>query len=335
MSSSPPRSRILLIGFGPTTRAALDSLLGSFHVIGLVRDNDDEVAAHARDSGVPVEMLRSPAEIAGLVSRLGPDCVVVSSYNRILSGPVLDLCPFVNVHYSPLPGYRGRANVNWAIINQESHAAVTVHSIVAGLDAGGVLAQERVPIGPRDTVGALYDRLHPVQAAILPQAVERRLGGDLGAPQEESSATYCCTRLPEDGEIDWSASTLDVDALVRALGSPYPEAFTFLGLDRVSIIAAGPSPEAKLFVGRVPGRVVGWSTAEGWSDVLTGDGVLRVERVRLGGEEHAAAHVFKSSHLTLGLRSIDLLGKIESLHVRIEELTAPTTASGIDDGQSP
>ena len=29
MSSSSPTSRIFLIGFGPTTRAALDSLLGS------------------------------------------------------------------------------------------------------------------------------------------------------------------------------------------------------------------------------------------------------------------------------------------------------------------
>jgi methionyl-tRNA formyltransferase len=321
MSSSPPRSRILLIGFGPTTRAALDGLLGSFHVIALVRDGNDEAAAHARDSGVPVEILRSQAEIAELVARLEPDCVVVSSFNRILSGPVLDLCPFVNVHYSPLPGYRGRANVNWAIINHESHAAVTVHCITPGLDAGGVLAQELVPIGPRDTIRTLYDRLNAVQGEILAQAVGRRLEGDLGAPQDESEATYCCTRLPDDGEVDWSASTRDIDALVRAVGYPYPEAFTYLGLDPVSIIEAEPSPDRKVFVGRVPGRVAGWSATEGWSDVLTGDGLLRVQRVRLAGVEHAAAQVLKSSHVTLGLRRADLLGMIETLDARIAELT--------------
>ncbi len=325
MSSSPPRSRILLVGFGPTTRAALDSLLGSFDVIALVRDGDDEVAEHARDSGVPVEILRTPADVFELVARLGPDCVVISSYNRIISGPILDLCPFVNVHYSPLPGYRGRANVNWAIINHESHAAVTVHSITPGLDAGGVLAQELVPIGPRDTIGTLYDRLNALQAQILPRAVDRRLQGDPGAPQDEGGATYCCTRLPDDGMVDWSASTRDVDALVRAVGSPYPDAFTFLGLERVSILEAEPSPEEKVFVGRVPGRVVGWSTTEGWSDVLTGDGVLRVRRVRLSGVEQAAARVLKSSHLTLGLRSIDLLERIASLDARLAALTSPTT----------
>jgi methionyl-tRNA formyltransferase len=212
--------------------------------------------------------------------------------------------------------------VNWAIINHESHAAVTVHSIVAGLDAGGVLAQELVPIGPRDTIGTLYDRLNAVQAEILPQAVDRRMRGDLGVAQEEDDATYCCTRLPDDGDVDWSESTRDVDALIRAVGGPYPEAFTFLGLDRLSIIEAEPSPAGKVFVGRVPGRVVGWSTTEGWSDVLTGDGVLRLKRVRLAGVEHAAAQVLKSSHLTLGLRSVDLLAHIETLNARIAELIA-------------
>jgi methionyl-tRNA formyltransferase len=322
MSSSPPRPRVLLIGFGPTTRSALDSLLGSFDVLALVRDGDDGVTAHARDAGVRVQVLTSPAEIRELVAALGPDCVVVSSYNRILSGPVLDLCPFVNVHYSPLPGYRGRANVNWAIINHESHAAVTVHTIVPGLDAGGVLAQELVPIESRDTIGTLYERLNGIQGQLLPRAVNRRLQGDLGDPQDESGATYGCTRLPDDGEIDWSASTRDIDALVRAVGSPYPEAFTYLGLDRLSVIAAEPSPDGKVFIGRVPGRVVGWSTGEGWTDVLTGDGVLRITRVRVGDDELPAAQVLKSSHLTLGLRTIDLLRKIESLTARIEELTA-------------
>jgi methionyl-tRNA formyltransferase len=319
MSSDGARRRVLLLGFGPTTRAALDSLLGRFDVVALARAGDDDVTAHAEASGVRVERVRSPAEVSDLVAAVRPDCVVVSSYDRILAGPVLALCPFVNVHYSPLPEYRGRANVNWAIINHEPHAAVTVHSIVPGLDAGGVLAQERVPIGPRETIGSLYDRLNAVQAEILPAALERRLAGDEGAPQDEGAATYGCTRLPEDGEVDWTATTRDVDALVRALGAPYPEAFTFLGLDRLAILQAEPSPDAKAYVGRVPGRVVGWSRNDGWSDVLTGDGVLRLLRVRLGGVEQTAAEALRSSHVTLGLRTTDLLARIEDLEARLAD----------------
>ena len=326
MSSSSPKPRILLIGFGPTTRSALDSLLRHFDVIALVRDEDeDEVSADARRCDVPVEMLKTPSEIAALVAARAPDCVVVSSYNRILSADVLSLCPFVNVHYSPLPRYRGRANVNWAIINHESHAAVTVHSMASGLDAGGVLAQERVPIEPRDTIGTLYDRLNAIQGDILPGAVARRLGGDLGDPQDEADATYGCTRLPADGEIDWSAPTRDIDALVRAVGAPYPDAFTFLGLERVAIIAAEPSPTGKVYVGRIPGRVVGWSRTDGWSDVLTGDGVLRVREVRVAGVTRPASTVLSSSHMSLGLRKTDLLDEIVALKARISELTAEGT----------
>ena len=283
------------------------------------------MTAHARDKDVTVEIATSPAAISDLVAALEPDCVVVSSYSRILSGPVLDVCPFINVHYSPLPGYRGRANVNWAIINHEPHAAVTVHAIVPGLDAGGVLAQRLAPIGPRDTIRTLYERLNVIQGEILPRAVGRRLEGDLGDPQDESHATYCCTRVSDDGEVDWSASTRDIDGLIRALGHPYPEAFTYLGLDRVWIVEAEPSPDERVFVGRVPGRVAGWSTADGWSDVLTGDGLLRVTRVRVDGVEHPAAEVLRSSYLTLGLRNVDLLAKLESLHERIAELVARTT----------
>jgi methionyl-tRNA formyltransferase len=159
------------------------------------------------------------------------------------------------------------------------------------------------------------------------------LRGDLGTAQDEGDATYCCTRLPDDGEIDWSASTRDIDALIRAVGPPYPDAFTFLDLDRVAIIEAEPAPDVKVFVGRIPGRVVGWSTAEGWSEVLTGDGVLRVRKVRVNGVDCPAAAVLKSSKLTLGLRSIALLNQIEFLNSRIAELTARATAP--DPSSSP
>jgi hypothetical protein len=45
----------------------------------------------------------------------------------------------------------------------------------------------------------------------------------------------------------------------------------------------------------------------------------------VGGVEQAAARVLKSSHLTLGLRSLDLLRRIEALNARIAELTAQPT----------
>ena len=67
----------------------------------------------------------------------------MSSYDRILPPRLLTRCPFVNVHYAPLPECRGRATVNWAIINRRPHTAITVHVLVAELDAGPILFQRR------------------------------------------------------------------------------------------------------------------------------------------------------------------------------------------------
>ncbi len=313
MGSTDRRPRVLLVGYGPTTRSALAGLLAEFEVVGLIRNVIDETVRDAQAAGVPVHDAMGPRDLTALVDGLSPDCVVVSSYDRILGGDLLGRCPFVNVHYAPLPRGRGRANVNWAILNGDDDTAVTVHTMVPGVDAGGILAQQRVTIGARDTVGDLYARLNDCQAALLPKAVRRRLSGDLGDPQDEADATYGCTRIPEDGEIDWADSTEQIDRLVRALAAPYPGAFTYLGLRRLTIVSAEPVASPPRYTGRVPGRVIGWSADEGWVDVLTGDGVLRVRRVRTEDGQQPAVALVKGSRTTLGLQTRDLLARIAAL----------------------
>jgi methionyl-tRNA formyltransferase len=327
MSSEVPRPRVLLVGYGPTTRTALEGLLDTFDVVTLVRGGDDDVTTAAAAAGVPVAQPQSPSELAQLVEQLSPDCTVVSSYDRILPASLLDRCPFVNVHYAPLPEYRGRANVNWAIINRETHAAVTVHTMAPGLDAGGILAQERVPIAPRETIGSLYQRLNDIQRRILPPAVRCRLSGDEGETQDESRATYGCTRVPADGEIDWRVGSDEIDALIRAVAAPYPGAFTFLGLRKVWVLDAEPAPHSRRYVGRIPGRLIATSATDGWTDVLTGDGVLRIHRVRCDGEELPAASVLRGSRQTLGIRTSDLLERIADLERQLVERRSPSSVS--------
>jgi methionyl-tRNA formyltransferase len=319
---------VLLLGRGPTALSALDALVGSFQVAGLFRETssspgqeDDEVVQRARALGVPVFSDLSIAAVERAVDEIEPDCVVVSSYDRILPGRVLSRSRFVNVHYAPLPEYRGRANVNWAIINSESHTAVTIHVMAPGLDAGNVLYQQRVPIGPDDTIGDLYERLNNVQRQVLADTVARYIAGYEGAPQEEAGATYGCTRIPDDGEINWASSTREVYALIRALGPPYPGAHTFLEGRRVTVLQAFPLADAPRYVGRIPGRVVGRSRQEGHVDVLTGDGVLRIKEMARenAGPEPATAFI-GSIRQTLGLHVPDLLARLDSLEARLNLL---------------
>jgi methionyl-tRNA formyltransferase len=310
--------RVLLIGQGPTTLTALLSLLDEFDVVGLVRSSTpaDAAISLARESGVPVFGDASLAAVEAGIARTDPDAVVVSSYDRILPARLVAARPFVNVHYAALPRYRGRATVNWAIINGESQCAISIHCLVPALDAGGILFQEFVPIGAADTVTDLYERLNAIQRTSLAAAVGRRLDGDLGRPQDESRATYVCTRLPEDGEIDWSARAESADRLVRALTDPYPGAFTWLGLRRLVIRRAEPVREVR-YEGVVPGRVVRVDRSAGAVDVLTGDGALRLHEVALdGAQPQRAADVITSVRQTLGLNTGRLAAALVATQTR-------------------
>ena len=318
--------RILLLGMGPTALTALESLAQRFHVVSVVRSlgdapEDQMIAGRAAELSVPVQTDVDPASVERVIDELQPDCTVVSSYNRILAPSVLARSRFVNVHYAALPRYRGRANVNWAIINGEPETAITIHAIHPGVDEGNILFQESVPLGPDDTVSEVYQRLNEVQRQELGATVERFLSGFAGVPQDEAESSYGCTRVDGDGEIHWSSSTRDVYALVRALAPPYPRAHTYLDARRVTIVRAAPSPSGRRFVGRVPGRVVERSTSSGHVDVLTGDGILRIHEVMVGdgADVVAASTVITSTRQTLGLRLTDLLARITQLERRLDE----------------
>ena len=320
-------ANVLLIGIGETALSALESLIAECNVQGIVRDVDtasvdDPVVSLAQQAGIPVFADVSQKYIKSLVLNFKPDCVVVSSYNRILQSELIMLSKFVNVHYSPLPDYRGRANVNWAIINDEPAAAITVHEITTGLDAGNILFQRLIPIHSNDTVADVYQQLNQIQQKQLGKIVIQLLnGGYEGVPQNSAEATYCCSRLPEDGEIDWSASTRTIYCLIRALVIPFPGAYTYFQGKRLIVWQAKPVDNPLNYVGRIPGRVIGISKSAGYVDVLTGDGVLRIFEVQSEGNQRTAAvNVIKSVKSTLGLRVSDLLERIQSLEQQIARL---------------
>jgi methionyl-tRNA formyltransferase len=316
--------KVLLIGLGITTFTALESLIAQCHVIGIVRDTtqesevSDPVINLAKRENIPLFYDSSQKAIKSLIVELQPDCVVVSSYNQILPKSIIELSTFINVHYSPLPQYRGRANVNWAIINDESQAAISIHSISPGLDEGNILYQQLIPIEFDDTVATLYEKLNKIQKENLSTTVIKAFQGDWGIAQNHEQATYGCTRLPEDGEINWSDNTKKISGLIRALVAPFPGAFTYFKGEKLIVWQAKIVNNAPQYIGRIPGRIINRSPTEGHVDVLTGDGILRLIEVQLIGQEKTqAAKVIKSVKSTLGVQISDLLNRIQSLEKQI------------------
>jgi methionyl-tRNA formyltransferase len=194
----------------------------------------DSVEQLARKRGLPViapENANDP-QIVAQIGALHPD-FLFSFYYRNMLGPELLALPRLgayNMHGSLLPRYRGRVPVNWAVIMGESETGATLHEMVAKPDAGGIVDQQAVPIGPEDTAAEVFGKVAVAAERVLARALPRLIAGTARiVPQDLSQGRYYGGRKPEDGRIDWAKSAQEIHNLVRGVAPPYPGAFTRLG----------------------------------------------------------------------------------------------------------
>lgn len=247
-------ARVLFFGYGEVGYRALELLLErGANVVGAYTHEDDpdenqwfrSVATLARRSGLPVHTprsLRSPERLAE-VSALAPELILSCYYRRLIPDTILALPGLgaLNVHGSLLPRYRGRAPVNWAVLHGETETGATLHHMVAEADAGDVVDQEAVPIGPEETAGEVALKVADAAVVVLGRQLDALLAGMAPRePQDPSRATVFGGRRPEDGRIDWVLPARQVADLVRAVTRPFPGAFSDAPQGRLMVWRAQP-----------------------------------------------------------------------------------------------
>jgi phosphoribosylglycinamide formyltransferase-1 len=178
----PEGSRFAVLASGSGTN--LQALLDAYpRELAVVAGNEKGAFAfeRARRAGVPVEHV-DPAgfvsredynrELADRVAAHDVSLVVGAGYMRVLSPLFLERFPAVlNVHPSLLPAFRGLHAVRRALEAGVEETGVTVHLMVEEVDAGPIVAQQKVPVLPGDSEEALLERLHPVEHRLLVRAV--------------------------------------------------------------------------------------------------------------------------------------------------------------------
>lgn len=216
---------------------------------------------------------------------LQPDIIFSFYYRHLIPEAILRLPRLgaFNMHGSLLPKFRGRVPINWAIIKGETQTGVTLHHMVARPDAGDIVDQEAVPIGPTETARELFDKVAAAARQVLARQWENlKLGRAPRIPQDNTQASYFGGRKPEDGRINWTHSAREIFNLIRAVTHPYPGAFVDVDGCRLFIWWALPRDEG----GGQPGEVLSAAPLR----VATGRGSLEVLRLQwAGGEEQDAA----------------------------------------------
>jgi len=231
------------------------------HLTQLLESNHDVVACVTqpdRPKGRGMKLAESPIKSAALQKNIpllqpvtlkdesvitdlkafNADVFVVVAYGKILPETILSIPKIfcVNVHGSLLPKYRGAAPINWAIVNGDVETGVTVMKMSPILDAGEIILQAKMAIGPDDTASCLRERMAQLGAVTLIEALDHiGRGAHHLARQDLALVSYAPKLTKELSHISWSEPAFKIHNLVRGL-QPWPGACTNIGLKMIKIL---------------------------------------------------------------------------------------------------
>lgn len=283
---------------------SLEVLMGATELVGVVSQPDrprgrgltpspSPVAAVALARGYPLirpAKIRAP-EVMATLEDWRPDLLVVAAYGRLLPPAMLALPTVapINVHASLLPRHRGAAPIAAAILAGDLRTGITIMLMEEEMDAGDVLLQREVAIGPEDTTATLTATLAALGGVALGEACARLADGGLApVAQDPAGATYAPRLTKDDGRVRWTEAAVAIERRVRAF-TPWPSAFAALGGRTIKILRARPAATT-LPADVPPGTVV--AVADDAIRVATGDGALDLLVLQAEGKRALPAREF-------------------------------------------
>lgn len=235
------KPRIVVFAYSDVGHACLQLLLErDCHVVAVFTHEDNpgetqwfpSVAELAETNEIPVykpETLRRVEWEQRFIDEIKPELILSFYYRNMIPTWLLNKAELgaYNMHGSYLPKYRGRAPVNWAVLHGAEYTGATLHVMVREPDAGDIVDQEKVSIGPEEPAIDVMKRVRDAAVTVLDRQIDAlQVGTAPRTPQVEAEATYFGGRKPEDGRIVWALSAEKIFNLIRAVTRPYPGAFS-------------------------------------------------------------------------------------------------------------
>ncbi|KAI3451812.1 hypothetical protein Pfo_008477 [Paulownia fortunei] len=241
---TPQKKRLVFLGSPQVSASVLDALFNAssasdslFEIAAIVtqppsgRDRrrkvmPSPVAQHALDKGFPSDLIFTPVK-AGEESFLSsfkvlePELCITAAYGNILPTEFLKIPSMgtVNIHPSLLPLYRGAAPVQRALQDGVRETGVSLAYTVRQLDAGPVIACEKVEINDQIKAPELLDLLFAQGSKLLISELPSIFDGSAKAKalaQDESKATLAPKITPEESWLSFDQKAIILHNKVRA-----------------------------------------------------------------------------------------------------------------------
>lgn len=272
---------------------------GSYDILAVVTQPDRAVGRKKEIKMTPVKEVAlehnlpvyQPEKLSGSqemsdIMALGADGIVTAAFGQFLPGKLLDSVDFaVNVHGSLLPKYRGGAPIQYAIINGDKEAGITIMEMVRQMDAGDMIAKAAIPITDEDNLGTMFEKLAILGRDLLLKTLPDYIAGNIEPePQDETQVTFSPNISSEEERIDWTKSNQEIFNLIRGL-NPWPIAHTLWNGKRFKIY------EGERVDGQgQPGYII--EKTKKTLVVATGNGALSLKRVQPFGKPQMAISDF-------------------------------------------
>lgn len=219
-------------------------------------------------------------EIAAELRELSPDLGVLVSFGKLVPEATIAIFPhgIVNIHPSLLPKLRGPSPIETAILDGNAETGVTLMKLVREMDAGPIVAQQKIALSGREDSVDLRANLAKIGAELLRENLTNIANGTAAeTPQDDARATFSHLIAKSDAILDPNELTADeCDRRIRAFLA-WPRARINLAASSARFTANFPAGEI-IITSAHPLEI---SPGDAWPDVIVcrNDTALKIDRL--------------------------------------------------------